>query len=294
MRTADGLEFALCAASPVSAQSSLRTSPHDVLRRMTGVLHYSGPGGEGFWEDQHARLGHRRLSIIDLASGTQPMANEDEQLWITYNIEIYNHAELRPELEGAGRQCKTHYDTETILHSYEEHGAACVERFRGMIAFAVWERSRRRLFCDRDRLGIKSSYYCWDGKAFVFGSEIKSLPEHLAPGYSNGNRTLFKGIRKLPAGHTLQLDRGGHLKIQEYCDVPFPSADSSRSDADWVAEYRERFETSVRRTRPLRKRTAGWHRLLVAGSRPELDGRSPYGIKALSVPAVERTPGRAP
>ncbi len=233
--------------------------PEAVLRSMTDAMAHRGPDAEGFWNDDHAWLGHRRLSIIDLEAGAQPMANEDDTLWISYNGEIYNHADLRPELQDAGHRYKTHCDTETILHAYEQYGRACVDRFRGMFAFAVWNRRERTLFCARDRLGIKPFYYFFDGKIFVFGSEIKTLlahpsvsarfeesmlAEHLAFGYSSDDRTLFAGVRRLPPGHTLLLSADGKLSIERYWEIPRPSAEP-RSEEDWIEDCRERFERSV-------------------------------------------------
>ena len=231
-----------------------------VVRRMTGVIAHRGPDGEGVFQDQFCALGHRRLSIVDLAAGAQPMGNEDDRLQVVYNGEIYNHAELRPDLEAAGHCYKTRCDTETILHSYEQHGRACVERFRGMFAFAVWDRGARKLFCARDRLGIKPFYYWHDGRTFVFGSEIKSLlehpavsaeleegalAEHLALGYSSGERTLFRGVKRLMPGHTLELDSEGRLDIRQYWDVPLPSSSERRSEQEWIEDCRARFEKSV-------------------------------------------------
>ena len=129
------------------------------LKRMRDVLRHRGPDGEGLWVDGPVGLGHRRLAIVDVAAGHQPMANEDESIWITYNGEIYNHADLRPALEAKGHRYRTRSDTETILHLYEEAGDACVEGLQGMFAFALWDRTRRRLLLARDRLGIKPLYY---------------------------------------------------------------------------------------------------------------------------------------
>src|SRR5581483_111284 len=192
-----------------------------VLERMTDEIRHRGPDDSGFYQDEYASLGHRRLSIIDVAAGHQPMANEDKTLWISYNGEIFNHAALRPALEKAGHRYATHCDTETVLHAYEEYGPACLERFRGMFAFALWDSRNRTLFCARDRLGKKPLYYYWDGRLFAFASEIKALlrhpaiaprleesllPEYLAFGYVSEERTLFSGIRKLMPAHYLLLD----------------------------------------------------------------------------------------
>ncbi len=144
-----------------------------VLERMTDAIRHRGPDDSGFYHDEWAHLGHRRLSIIDIAGGHQPIANESGTCWITYNGEIFNHAELRPALEQAGHRYTSRSDTETILHAYEEHGPRSLEHFRGMFAFAIWDSAQRRLFCARDRLGIKPFYYFWDGQVFAFASEIK-------------------------------------------------------------------------------------------------------------------------
>ena len=232
------------------------------LGRMTEALRHRGPDDFGFYNDRWAHLGHRRLSIIDVAGGRQPMTNEAGTLTVVYNGEIYNHVELRPALERAGHRYRTRSDTETILHAYEEHGPRCLELFRGMYAFAIWDRTERRLFCARDRLGVKPLYYYWDGTLFAFASEIKALFEHpsiaprpdeealpevLAFGYTGGERTLFRGVRKLMPGHYAVIDlgaRGAEPKITRYWDVP-QGCDDCR-DVDWIGETRQRLEESVR------------------------------------------------
>lgn len=235
-----------------------------ILERMTSEIAHRGPDEFGFFSDDGLHLGHRRLSIVDLASGQQPMANEDRRLWITYNGEIFNHAALRPELERAGHQYKTHCDTETILHAYEQFGPACLSRFRGMFAFAIWDQNTQTLFAARDRLGIKPFYYYWDGRLFAFASEIKALlahpgikaeleeellPEYLAFGYVSEKRTLFRHIRRLMPGHHLRLDTAGtelQLHTEPYWDVPVPNTDPERhSEKEWIAELRRRLEETV-------------------------------------------------
>ncbi len=231
-----------------------------VLRRMTGVMAHRGPDGEGCWSDGPVALGHRRLSIIDVAAGAQPMADAEQRYQLVYNGEIYNHAELRKQLERSGRRYRTHCDTETILHAYAERGPACVEGFGGMFAFALWDRQSETLFCARDRLGIKPFYYSWDGRNFVFGSEIKVLlehpavgvrfdqsllAEHLAFGFSSDDRTLFGGVRKLMPGHTLTVRPGAAPEIRQYWDIPIPEQFELQTDAEWIEDCRERFEQSV-------------------------------------------------
>src|SRR5919106_6402631 len=155
-----------------------RSLDRSVLERMRDVIAHRGPDDVGIFIDGKVGLGHRRLSIVDVKSGHQPMTNEDDSLQITYNGEIYNHADYRDELESRGHVYRTHCDTETILHLYEEYGASCVQHLRGMFAFAIWDKHKRELFIARDRLGVKPLYYAHteDGSLF-FASEIKALLE---------------------------------------------------------------------------------------------------------------------
>src|SRR5712691_403246 len=247
------------------ARAGADREPAAVLENMTGALRHRGPDDFGYHVDSYAALGHRRLSIIDLAAGHQPMTNEDGSLWITYNGEIFNHAEIRPDLERAGHRYATRSDTETVIHAYEEFGPSCLQRFRGMFAFALWDSRRRTLWCARDRLGIKPFYYFWDGRLFAFASEIKALfehpavsprleesalPEQLAFGYTSGEQTLFSGICKLMPGHWLQVRFDGPdptLTIEQYWDV-FVSGGAGvpRVEHEWVAECRRRLEETVR------------------------------------------------
>ena len=244
--------------------SQNRLADPAIIHRMTDSIAHRGPDGTGFFQDDHAALGHRRLSIIDVAGGNQPMSNEDGRLQIIYNGEIFNHAQLRPDLERAGHQYQTRCDTETILHAYEQYGDDCVSRFRGMFAFTIWDPQNRTLFCARDRLGIKPFYYWTNGQVLVFASEIKALlvhpavpcefdesglPEYLAFGYLSNQRTLFKGIRKLMPGHTMQVRIGQErLSITErqYWDVPEPGSSEPKDDRAWIEECRQRVEETVR------------------------------------------------
>ena len=234
-----------------------------VLKSMTAALHHRGPDDSGFYCDSMAALGHRRLSIIDVAAGSQPMSNESREIWITYNGEIFNHTWLRRDLEQAGHQYKSHCDTETIIHAYEEYGSECVKRFRGMFAFGLWDREARTLFCARDPMGIKPFYYFWDGRLFAFASEIKALlrhpaisatlneellPEYLGFGYTSGEDTLFSGIRKLMPGHhlTLRLDTPSpSLRVAPYWEVPEPTAADAESDQFWIRGCRRHLEVAV-------------------------------------------------
>lgn len=206
-----------------------------LLKRMRDVLRHRGPDGEGLWVDGPVGLGHRRLAIVDVATGQQPMTNENGSCWITFNGEIYNHASLRPELVARGHHYRTQSDTETILHLYEEEGERCVERLQGMFAFALWDGGRRRLLLARDRLGIKPLYYAVTDRELLFASEIKAilavgslrpafnepvLPEFLATGFVSGPKTFFRGVRKLEPGRTLSWSAETGLKERRYWQLP--------------------------------------------------------------------------
>jgi asparagine synthase (glutamine-hydrolysing) len=208
--------------------------------RMRDIITHRGPDEAGLHWDGTAALAHRRLSIVDVSTGQQPLSNEDGSVWVTFNGEIYNHAEIRRELEARGHTYRTRCDTETIVHAYEEWGDEAVHRFRGMFAFAVWDADRRRLLLVRDRLGIKPVYWSRVGDALLFGSEIKAifasglvepvaneavLPEMLSTRYTSGAETLFTGVHKLLPGHLLVFERGD-TSIRQYWDVPERSAES--------------------------------------------------------------------
>ena len=174
----------------------------DALESMNASIVHRGPDDAGFYVNENVGLAMRRLSIIDLQTGNQPFSNERRDVWLVYNGEIYNHQELRADLEGRGHHYRSRSDTETIVHLYEEYGSQCVRHLRGMFAFALWDSGRRRLFAARDRLGIKPFYYRYTPETFLFGSEIKAilaypgakaelnreaLPEYLAFGYLAGD-----------------------------------------------------------------------------------------------------------
>jgi asparagine synthase (glutamine-hydrolysing) len=231
---------------------------------MRDVLRHRGPDDEGIFVDGFVGFGHRRLSIVDVAGGHQPMTNEDGSLYITYNGEIYNHADFRPSLEKCGHVYRTLSDTETILHLYEEHGERCVEHLRGMFAFAIWDRKNHELFIARDRLGVKPLYYVHtsDGSLY-FASEIKALlaagaikpeinykalPDYLANHGTSADETLFLGVKRLLPGHTLSW-RDGQIRLQKYWDLLYTSdgrANADRPDEEYIDEWTELFRTSVR------------------------------------------------
>jgi asparagine synthase (glutamine-hydrolysing) len=208
-----------------------------LLRRMNDAQAHRGPDGAGIHIEPGIGLGHRRLAIIDLSAGKQPLYNEDESVVVVFNGEIYNFVALRRELEALGHRFATNSDTEVIVHGWEAWGERCVERFRGMFAFALWDRAQETLFLARDRLGIKPLHYAWlpDG-TLAFSSELKALLCHpllgrqLSPravelffayGYVPDPHAILASVAKLPAAHTLLLRRGSGARLREYWDVPF-------------------------------------------------------------------------
>ena len=243
----------------------------EVLGRMAHVQAHRGPDDSGMWERRfpdgsYVGLGSRRLAILDLsAGGHMPMCNEDRTVWITYNGEIYNFAELRRELQSKGHTFASNTDTEVVIHLYEQEGAECVRRLNGMFAFAICDlrSGKPELFLARDHFGVKPFYYACHGGKLAFASEIKallhvpgikaeidleSLHQYLTFLWVPDPKTMFRGIHKLPAGHCAEF-RDGELKIWEYWDLCFPRADAeySRSEADLADEVRERFRRSVER-----------------------------------------------
>jgi len=231
-----------------------------IVAQMNRQITHRGPDDGGFFIEGNVGLGARRLSIIDIAAGHQPICNEDETLWIVYNGEIYNHEELRRDLEAKGHKYRTKCDTETIVHLYEEYGRDCVTLLRGMFAFAIWDRRKRRLFAARDRLGIKPFYYFYSGATFLFGSEIKSilaypgikaelevskLSEYLAFGYISDSKTMFSRIMKLLPGHTLELNDRGEVETQTYWDLPAEPLSDNKSYNYYVEAYRGLLEKCV-------------------------------------------------
>ena len=206
------------------------------LRRMTDALAHRGPDGEGFYSDRFVGLGHRRLAIIDLSpAGHQPMVSQDQQVVLAYNGEIYNFQELRAALEGLGHQFRSRTDSEVVLNAWKQWGTACVPRFNGMFAFAIWDKREQSLFLVRDRYGIKPLYYARWGSAFTFGSEQKALLEHpdarrsldkkgLLEYFTFQNiftdRTLLDGVTLLPPASIarIQAGRSDAPQITRYWD----------------------------------------------------------------------------
>lgn len=208
---------------------------NSVIEPMTEILAHRGPDGEGFYRDDTVALGHRRLSIIDLAGGKQPIANEDDTIQLVCNGEIYNSPELRRELEGRGHRFRTKTDVEVIVHLYEEHGRNCVKFLRGMFAFAIWDTRTKTLLLARDHLGQKPLFYYQDGARFLFASEVKSilavdavpraidlegLWHYISLRFLPDQMSLFEGVRKLKAATTL-VWRDGKVDVERYWDIDF-------------------------------------------------------------------------
>ncbi|MFZ0802848.1 MAG: asparagine synthase (glutamine-hydrolyzing) [Terriglobales bacterium] len=250
----------MCGICGIFHRDARRLVEQSALADMSAQIVHRGPDEDGSYVDGNVALAIRRLSIIDVQSGQQPIRNEDQNLWIVYNGEIYNHQQLRKELESHGHRYRTKSDTETIVHLYEEYGSECVQRLRGMFAFAIWNRRTRRLFIARDRLGIKPLYYRLEGGTLLFGSEIKAilkypevkpefnpgvLAEYLAFGYIAGPETMFSGIRKLLPGHTLEIGETGEMKISQYWDLTTPRDANEHSRDYYVNGYRDLLEESV-------------------------------------------------
>ena len=230
------------------------------IRAMCDAIVHRGPDDEGIYAQGPVGLGMRRLSIIDLAGGHQPIFNEDRSIAIVFNGEIYNFSELRPELERRGHRFTTNSDTEVIVHLYEDMGPACVTKLRGMFTFALYDRTRDKLLIGRDRLGKKPMHYALAGDRLLFGSEIKSIlavaPElaridhqallqYMYFGYILDPLTAFLPIRKLPPGHLLEFERG-ELRIQQYWDLPQYATYSPSSEEECLVEMERRLAEAVR------------------------------------------------
>ena len=234
----------------------------DRLRRMRDVLTHRGPDGSGLFVDGPIGLAHRRLAIVDVAGGQQPMTNEDGTIQIVFNGEIYNHMELRPQLEAGGHRYRSRCDTETIIHAFEDSGEKAAEQLHGMFAFAIWDGTARTLTLGRDRLGIKPLYYSVGATELLFASEIKALlevmshrpsldhrqlPAYLTNGYVNGEHTMFRGIKRLLPGHTLTWSCQHGVRTRRYWHLPAPASAPPRPFATEAAELREALFDAVRR-----------------------------------------------
>jgi asparagine synthase (glutamine-hydrolysing) len=263
--------------------NTVLTPERSLLEKMCRIMTHRGPDGEGCYIEGPIALGHRRLSIIDLEGGKQPMSNEDDTVWITFNGEIYNFPDVQRELEKKGHRFKTRSDTEVIIHAYEEYGKECIKYFRGMFAFGIWDSKKKELFLARDRLGKKPLYYYVDDRSFIFASEIKAilqdeyikreldvkaLADYFTYHYVPFPETIFKGIHKLPPGHLMTVrivqdvrdvqvvsnkcnDRTSeaieHIEftIHQYWDIEY-KPDYSLSEQEWVEALKEKLKEAVR------------------------------------------------
>ncbi len=234
----------------------------EIIHQMCEVIRHRGPDDEGIYLEKNIGLGMRRLNIIDLVTGHQPIHNEDKTIWVVYNGEIYNFQDLRDDLKKNGHHFYTQTDTEVIVHLYEEMGIRCVDKFNGMFGFCLWDRRQNLLFLARDRIGIKPLHYTQVNNKFIFGSEIKSilihpdvqrevdllsLSKYLTFEYIPAPNTIFKGIKKLPPGHTLTINWLGEIKIEQYWDISFAHEEKIRKEEVYQEELLSILKASVKR-----------------------------------------------
>ena len=248
----------MCGICGITYFDTQRDVSDRLVKGMCDVIRHRGPDDEGWFTQRNFGIGMRRLSIIDLVTGRQPISNEDSSIWIVFNGEIYNHLELRDDLIKKGHQFKTKTDTEAIVHAYEEYGVDCPAKLNGMFGFAILDLNQQALFLARDRLGIKPLYYYHDDEKFAFGSELKSIlqvPEvqrevdlealdlFLTFEYIPSPHSIFKNIKKLPPGHTLLL-REGQVNIQKYWDLKFD--EQERTEGELCEELRALLQDAVK------------------------------------------------
>jgi asparagine synthase (glutamine-hydrolysing) len=249
----------MCGIAGIHAAEPELKPSESMLKRMTDAIAHRGPDGAGTHVEAGVALGHRRLAVIDPAGGQQPMHNEDGSVAIVFNGEIYNFETIREELIALGHTFRNRCDTEAIVHAWESWGPDCVSRLSGMFAFAIWDRNRRQLFCARDRLGKKPFYYGWAGGDFVFASEmaalaqVPALPRRIRPqavedffafGYVPEPGTIFEGITKLPAAHTLLIQHGQPPVLRRYWSPPTQVMPCTEADA--LPQMRDHLMQAVR------------------------------------------------
>src|SRR6266498_4069701 len=242
----------MCGLSGIYNYKTLEPVSERLLKAMNDTLVHRGPDDEGFYVSNEVGLGHRRLSIIDLAAGHQPMTNEDDTVWVAFNGEIYNFTDLHRWLEAKGHQFKTRSDTEIIVHLYEEKGEDCFRELRGMFAIAIWDRRKRKLVLARDRVGKKPLFYYDDGSRVLFGSEIKAilqvpgisrdidveaLSDYFSFLYVPAPKSIFKKIRKVLPGHYLVASANG-IRETKYWDISFAETDDL-SEERWCEKLLE-------------------------------------------------------
>ena len=257
----------MCGIAGVVSTTRESNITEALVHHMCDQIVYRGPDDEGLYVADGAGLGMRRLSIIDLSGGHQPVFNEDRSAWIVFNGEIYNFPELRPELESRGHRFYTNTDTEVIIHLYEEMGADCVKKLRGMFALAIYDKTKRKLTLARDRLGKKPLHYALHNGNLYFASEIKSilavvpelaevnsqgLLEYLYYGYVPDPITAFTGIHKLPPGHLLEF-QDGKIRIRQYWDLPEYNTHAPKSEEECLEELEQRLFEATQNPLDLRR-----------------------------------------
>ena len=249
----------MCGITGFAEKNHQASEARAIVQKMADLIAYRGPDGEGYFVDDRVALGHRRLSIIDLEGGRQPMFNEDGSLVVVFNGEIYNFQTLREELQAAGHTFATRSDTEVLLHGYEQWGKAMLDKLRGMFTFAIWDRHAQTLFCARDHFGIKPLYYYQnDAGELLFGSEIKSFLDHpgfkkelnedqlslyLSYQFSPGEDTFFRGVKKLLPAHWMEW-KGGALTVQRYWTPRF-TPDDGPTLQEWEQAISDAMQESV-------------------------------------------------
>lgn len=241
----------MCGICGIVAFDKERAISKDLIVKMGDEIKHRGPDDSGYYVKDNVALGHRRLSIIDLSGGHQPITNEDGSCWIVFNGEIFNHKQLRQELEQKGHKFRTNSDTEVIIHAYEEYGEDCATLLRGMFAFAIWDEHKQRLFIARDRLGKKPLYYYQNRRFLIFASEVKAILTHpevktemdlgaldryLSLRYVPGPQTMFKNIFKLQPGHSLIFE-DKNIHIKEYWHLEYKER-TPKPIAEEIAEFR--------------------------------------------------------
>jgi len=249
----------MCGICGLLEFKSEREVSTDLVRRMSDTLRHRGPDDEGIQVGPGIGFGFRRLSIIDLSGGHQPLANEDGSVWVMLNGEIYNYAELRQELESHGHRFATHSDTETIVHLYEDYGEGCFARLRGMFAIALWDSRQRKLLLARDRLGKKPLYYHATAERILFGSELKALlaaggvpreidaealSDYFSLGYIAAPKTIYRSVRKVLPGHYL-VATAGAIRESEYWDISFATTEN-RTEEEWCERLRHELREATR------------------------------------------------
>ncbi|HEY1678718.1 MAG TPA: asparagine synthase (glutamine-hydrolyzing) [Candidatus Sulfotelmatobacter sp.] len=250
----------MCGIAGIVVASPSHEIEPAVIRRMCQTMVHRGPDDEGIFVKNGVGFGMRRLSVIDVSGGHQPVFNEDRSVWVVFNGEIYNFPQLRNDLQQRGHHFSTRTDTETIVHLYEEMGSECVHQLRGMFAFALYDERRRKLLIARDRMGEKPLHYAFDGRQLLFASEIKAIlavePElaqidlqairqYLLFGYIPAPATAFRQIRKLPPGHLLEME-GGEIRLRRYWDLPSYGTHSPATEEECLEELERRLEEAVR------------------------------------------------